>query len=100
MNGVTSFQFGSMFKADSMDFEFDLGKELWLTKSRFTSLKRDYIDPIRLAYFFKQVEELPHRRVATAQMICRIKGERSHGDNWVSYKWGNCILGFSYPTCS
>lgn len=98
MNGVTSFQFGKTFRADSMAYEFDLGRELWLTKSRFTSLKRDYIEPTRLDYLRKQVEELPDRRVATAQMMCRIKGERSHGDNWISYKWGNCVFAFAFRT--
>lgn len=96
MNGVTSFKFDQIFRADSMDYEFDLGTELWLTKSRFTSLKRDYIEPARLDYLMEQVSQLPDRRIAIAQMMPRIKGERSHGKDWVSYRWGNCILGFTF----
>jgi hypothetical protein len=96
MNGVTSFMFDKVFRADSMDYEFDLGTELWLTKSRFTSLKRDYLDPFRIEKFIKQSGELPDRRVAIAQMMCRIKPERHHGKDWTSYKWGNCILGFTF----
>lgn len=96
MNGVTSFQFDKVYRAASMAYEFDLGTELWLTKSRFTSLKRDYLEPDRLDKFIAQSGVLPDRRVAVAQMIPRIKPERHHGKDWTSYKWGNCILGFTF----
>ena len=96
MNGVTSFQFDKVYRAASMAYEFDLGTELWLTKSRFTSLKRDYIVPERLEKFIAQSAALPDRRVAVSQMMPRLKPERQHGKDWTSYKWGNCILGFTF----
>jgi hypothetical protein len=43
--------YDNVLSCDSMRFDFDLGRDLWLTKSRFTILQRDYLDLRELNLF-------------------------------------------------
>lgn len=91
VSSLTIVKFDQLIHADSMEYEFDLSQELWLTAGRFTGLQRDYIDPAALREFVEKSKTVSGKRPQISQMQCRMKGQRH-----VSYKWGNCILGFSF----
>lgn len=91
VSSLTIVKFDQLLTADSMDYRMDLSQELWLTAGRFTGLQRDYIDPAALREFVAKSQSVSSKRPQIAQMQCRMKGQRH-----VSYKWGNCILGFSF----
>jgi hypothetical protein len=90
-NGMTQIRFDPVLRADSMKYEIDLARDLWLTKGRFTGLQRDYINPPALREFIDKSVQVSEKRSQISQMQCRMKGQRH-----VSYKWGNCILGFTF----
>lgn len=89
--GMTAYIFDPILCAESLEYEMDLSVDLWLTKGRFTGLQRDYIDPPSLKFFIEQAAAVDHKRPQIAQMQCRKKGQRH-----VSYKWGNCVLAFTF----
>lgn len=83
--------YDQLVAAHSMEYEFDVSRELWMTAGRFTGLQRDYIDPDALEEFIDKSAKIKPKKVSISQMQCRMKGQRH-----VSYKWGNCILGFTF----
>lgn len=89
--GLTQVRFDPVLRADSMQYDLDLGTDLWLTKGRFTGLQRDYINPAAFKEFVGKSQKVSAKRSQISQMQCRMKGQRH-----VSYKWGNCILGFTF----
>lgn len=89
--GMTAFLFDPVLACERMEYHLDLSKDLWLTKGRFTGLQRDYLDPAALKEFISKSAEVSSKRPQISQMQCRMKGQRH-----VSYKWGNCILGFTF----
>lgn len=91
---LTVMRFDQVVSAESMEYEMDLSRELWMTRGRFTTLQRDYLDPAALEHFIDQTGKLNGKRPQIAQMLCRPKGQRH-----VSYVWGNCILGFTFRLC-
>lgn len=89
--GLTQVKMDPVLAANSMAYELDVATDLWMTKGRFTGLQRDYINPPALKEFIEKSASVSHKRVQLSQMQCRMKGQRH-----VSYKWGNCILGFTF----
>jgi hypothetical protein len=84
-------------EARSCEYEFDL-KDIWVTKSRWNSLARQYIDPDALNIWldviekklkgkkrglsFKRTNQVAKRTAATSNKEWRV--------------WGSCMLGFGY----
>lgn len=94
--GLTTMIYDNFLAAKSMEFDFDVGRDLWLTKSRFPKLQRDYIDFDRLRGFLDRSEAIATnaaRRGVITQMHCKDattkSGEQQHS-------WGNCMLAFTY----
>lgn len=86
--------YDNVLSCDSMEYDFDAGRDLWLTKSRFTVLQRDYLDLEQLELFLGRCEEvgLEHsKRGVVTQMFCK-----QHKSAEKKYRWGNCMLGFDF----
>jgi len=86
--------YDNVLTADSMDFDFDAGRDLWLPASRFTKLKRDYLDPDELDSFLDRCEKIGRKdnnRGVVTQMPPAIH-DRAVG----KYQWGNCIIGWTF----
>lgn len=91
VNGLTVVLFDPVMAAESLDYEMDVAEDLWMTRGRFTGLQRDYIDPVALREFIGKSAEVSPQRAQISQMQCRMKGQRH-----VAYRWGNCILGYTF----
>lgn len=91
-SGMGIMFFDTMLSAASMQYEMDVSQELWMTKSRFTSLQRDYLEKDPVLKFIQQATELPPKRAALCQLMARVK-PKNHP---LKYRWGNCILGFTF----
>lgn len=86
--------YDNVLTAHSMDFNFDAGRDLWLPASRFTKLKRDYIDPDELDSFLDRCEKIGRKdnnRGVVTQMQPAFH-DRAVG----KYQWGNCIIGYTF----
>lgn len=86
--------------ADSMDWEFDL-KGLWLTKSRWTMMVRQYLDPDELTAWLDQCTTkigTKGRGIAVMRTkIVKPRGGAATGHtNKETRRWGSCMLTLSY----
>jgi hypothetical protein len=87
-----------MAVADSMDWEFDL-KDMWLTKSRWTMMQRQYLDAVTLIEWLNRSAQLigtKGRGVSLMRTnIVKPRGGRHQG-NKESRRWGSCMIAISY----
>lgn len=82
-------------EADSFAWEFDL-KDAWLTKARFSTLVRQYINPLALENWLDTVEaKLSKRKRGTAVMRTNLVQKRGNA-NRPSRQWGSCMLAISF----
>lgn len=86
--------------ADSMDWEFDL-KSMWLTKSRWSMMVRQYLDPERLISWI----EMSTAKIGTKGRgiaVMRTNEVKPRGGaatghtNKETRRWGSCMLNLSY----
>jgi hypothetical protein len=97
INRVTSIDtvaYDNLLACDSMAFDFDLGRDLWLNRQRWTRLVRQYLDPEELDRFLDRATSLGHgdgARGAVTSMFCANVAREAK-----KHRWGNCMLGFTY----
>lgn len=86
-----------MVKAESCEYDFRL-KDAWVTSSRWTSLVRQYLDPVALDGFLGQVEsKLKGKKRGIAFLRTQMVAKRTTQTNNKEWRrWGSCMLGFSY----
>ena len=89
-----------MAQADSMVWDFDM-KSAWLTKSRWSMMVKQYIDPEELEAWIGQCTSkigLRDRGVAVLRTkIVKPRGGAATGHtNKETRRWGSCMLGISY----
>lgn len=86
-----------MVKAESCEYDFKL-KDTWVTSSRWTSLVRQYLDPVALDGFLDQVEhKLKGKKRGIAFLRTQMVAKRTTKSNAKEWRrWGSCMLGFSY----
>lgn len=86
--------YDNVLACDSMEYDFDMGRDLWLTKARFTVLQRDYLDLYDLEKFLDRCEEIglgEAKRGVVTNMFCK-----QHKNSPKKYRWGNCMLAFTF----
>lgn len=91
---IDTMVYDNVLSCDSMAFKFDMGRDLWLTKQRFTTLQRAYIDREEYLAFLDRCAEIAatgHRRGVVTQMFAR-----QHARAAKKYKWGNCMMGWTF----
>lgn len=91
---IDTIRYDNVLSADSMGFDFDMGRDLWLTRARFTVLQRDYLDLYELEQFLDRCESIglgEAKRGVVTQMFAK-----THRRAPKKYRWGNCMMAFTY----
>jgi len=91
--GIDTIRYNCLLSADSMEFDFDSGRDLWLMPSRFTVLQRAYLDIDPLDAFLARCVACAQedKRGVITQMFAR-----QHANAPRKYRWGNCMLGWDF----
>lgn len=92
--GIDVIRYGNRLVAESMDFEFDLGRDLWLNRSRWTMLLRQYLEPKEVVRFISHAEDIglkAGRRGVITNMFCKDVQREAK-----KHRWGNCMMNFTY----
>lgn len=89
-----------MAQADTMEWDFDL-KDMWLTKSRWSTMIRQYIDPEELEAWIDQVTGKIGRKgrgiaVMRTKVVKPRGGAATGHTNKETRRWGSCMLAISY----
>lgn len=87
-------------EADSMDWDFDM-KSMWLTKSRWTMMANQYLDPEELTAWVNRCTEKIGRKgrgiaVMRTKTVAARGGEATGHTNKETRRWGSCMLALSY----
>lgn len=91
---IDTIRYSNLLRCDSMEYDFDMGRDLWLTKSRFTVLQRDYLDLYNLESFLDRCEAIglgEAKRGVVTQMFAK-----QHSMRAKKYRWGNCMMAWTY----
>jgi hypothetical protein len=89
--------YDNFLAAKSMEFDFDIGRDLWLTDKRFPKLQRDYLEPSEVVPFLERCEKIANdsaRRGVITQMAAR-KPMVKNGFR-PTHAWGGCMIAFTY----
>jgi len=85
-------------EADSMDWDFDL-KSLWLTKSRWSMMVRQYVPPNDfIEWIEKATRHIGTKGRGIAMLRTRVIQPRggARKGNQETRRWGSCMLAISY----
>lgn len=91
---IDTIRYNCVFSCDSMSFEFDLGRDLWLMPARFTVLQREYLDLYQLETFLLRCKEIGlggAKRGVITSMPSKGVAIRSK-----KHRWGGCQLGWTF----
>ena len=94
VGSADTISYDNVLSCDSMAFDLDMGRDLWLNKQRWTRLVRDYIEPDELVRFVGKCEELA--RGNGAKGACTTMFARDVERYSKRHRWGNCMLAFTY----
>lgn len=87
--------------AESMEWDFDL-KDLWLTSSRWTTMVRQYINPVALDTWLNSIEHKlrGRKRGVSVMRTNEVQQQTSptrNGDRVRVWRaWGSCMLAIGY----
>ena len=91
---IDTIRYTNLLTCDSMNYEFDLGRDLWLNKSRFTVLQREYLDLYQLDTFLKRCKAIglgEAKRGVITQMPAKAVTIRDK-----KHRWGGCQIGWTF----
>lgn len=94
VSGLDVIKYDNLVKCRSMAYDFDLGRDLWLHKSRFTVLQREYLDLGALTSFLDRCKEIglggvKHGVVTSMQFRAPAFRAKKH-------RWGGCLTGLNF----
>ena len=86
--------YDNLLACNSMEFDIDMGRDLWLNKQRWNRLVKQYLDPEETVQFLSKAAELAQgqgAKGAVTTMYCANVAREAR-----KHRWGNCMLGFTY----
>lgn len=89
VSGLDVIRYDNLVGCDSMEYRFDLGRDLWLNRSRFTVLQREYLDLPHLESFLSRASEIGLGGVkhgVVTSMPFRAPEFRAK-----KHRWGGCM---------
>jgi len=94
VSGLDVIRYDNLVGADSMAYKFDLGRDLWLNRSRFTVLQREYLDLSQLESFLDRAKEIGLGGVkhgVVTSMPFRAQQLRAK-----KHRWGGCMSSLNF----
>lgn len=91
---IDTILYDNLLQAESMAYEFDLGRDLWLTQQRWTMLLRQYLDLSETRRFVDRAADIglgEGKRGVVTSMFCKNVAREAK-----KHRWGNCMGTFTY----
>ena len=79
--------YDNLLACNSMDFDIDMGRDLWLNKQRWTRLVRQYLDPEETERFIGKAQELASgegAKGAVTNMFCANVARYDRKHRWAT----------------
>jgi len=94
VGSADTISYDNVLSCDSMAFDLDMGRDLWLNKQRWTRLVRDYVEKEELIRFVGKATELANGQGAKG--ACTAMFARDVERYSKRHRWGNCMLAWTY----
>lgn len=94
VSGLDVIRYDNLVGCDSMAYRFDLGRDLWLNRSRFTVLQREYLDLSHLEPFLERATEIGlggAKHGVVTSMPFRAPEFRAK-----KHRWGGCMSSLAF----
>jgi hypothetical protein len=91
---IDTIAYDNLLAAQSMEFDLDMGRDLWLNKQRWTRLVRQYLDRDEVERFIVHSDSIlarESRRGVVTTMFCNNVTREAK-----KHRWGNCMLAFTF----
>jgi hypothetical protein len=91
---IDTIAYDNVLTAESMAYDFDMGRDLWLNRVRWTNLLRQYLDESELARFLQRSADIglgEGKRGVVTNMACSNVARAAK-----KHRWGNCMMAFTY----
>jgi len=91
---IDCIRYGSVYRASSLAYDYDISRNLWLARSRWTRLVRQYLDLSETTQFIQRAAAIGlgegKRGVITSMQSARVTRERT------KHRWGGCTMGYTF----
>lgn len=91
---IDCIRYGGVYRCDSLNYNFDVGRGLWLNRQRWTRLVRQYLDLGQLTGFLQRSADIGlgegKRGVVTVMPVAQVRLERT------KHRWGPCTSAWTY----
>jgi hypothetical protein len=91
---IDCIRYGSVYRASSLAYDYDVSRNLWLARSRWTRLVRQYLDLSETTGFIQRAADIGlgegKRGVITSMQNARVRLERG------KHRWGGCTMGYTF----
>jgi len=94
VSGLDVIRYDNLVGCDSMAYKFDLGRHLWLNRSRFTVLQREYLDLAQLESFLGRATEIGLGGVKHG--VVTSMPFRSPEFRAKKHRWGGCMSSLAF----
>lgn len=94
VSGLDVIRYDNLVGARSMSYKFDLGRDLWLNRSRFTVLQREYLDLGQLEGFLRRTEEIGLGGVKHG--VVTSMPFKSPQFRAKKHRWGGCMSALNF----
>jgi hypothetical protein len=91
---IDCIRYDGAYHVDSMAYEFDVGRNLWLNKQRWTRLVREYLDLGETSKFLQRAEAIGLGEGKRGVITNLRPAYVPHAAK--KHRWGPCLLGFTY----
>lgn len=97
MTSVDGMIFNVTMQADSCAYEFNT-KDMWVSPHRWSTLVRQYIDPVALDAWLDLIEAKLKGKNKRGVSFLRTQMVQARGTKLISRRWGSCMIGFGFHT--
>jgi hypothetical protein len=94
VSGLDVIRYDNLVGCRSMAYKFDLGRDLWLNRSRFTVLQREYLDLAQLEGFLRRAEEIGLGGVKHG--VVTSMPFKSPAFRAKKHRWGGCMSALNF----
>lgn len=93
--GIGTNMYNVFLEAETAEYDFNL-QELWLNRSRFTRLQREYLHPVDTAQFVRNAKEIFHERGKNGVITNMPFRPVERRADLRRHKWGNCLMAATF----
>ena len=96
ISNIDSSFYNVQIYSESCEFNFDIGKRLWLNKSRWSSVVSDYLTLDKVNSFKKRCQMIIEDNSSRPKSTIMLFNNKEYHEKIKKHKWGGCLMGLVF----